>query len=69
MLVYIINTIQPSDIVGHIEGTLANYLKMDNLVAPTLPVKYPRTPGYRPEPEDNNCNAWCVHLYSYNYII
>ena len=25
---------------------------------PSLPVKYPRTPGYRPDPEDNPYNAW-----------
>ncbi|MBN9463249.1 MAG: amidase [Burkholderiales bacterium] len=25
-----------------------------------LPVKYPRTPGYRPEPADNPWNAWYV---------
>ncbi|XP_045166550.1 amidase-like [Mercenaria mercenaria] len=43
----------------HMEETLAgSYQIVNDLVAPTLPVKYPRVPGYRPEPEDNQCNAW-----------
>ena len=29
-------------------GPLASYARLDELVEPTLPVKYPRTPGYRP---------------------
>ncbi|XP_064595450.1 amidase-like [Liolophura sinensis] len=28
------------------------------MVEPALPVKYPRTPGYRPGPEENTLNAW-----------
>ncbi|XP_060581871.1 amidase-like [Ruditapes philippinarum] len=43
----------------HIDETLAaSYQIVNDLVAPTLPVKYPRAPGFRPEPEDNVCNAW-----------
>jgi len=34
------------------------YSRVDELVEPTLPVKYPRTPGFRPQPEDNPYNAW-----------
>jgi amidase len=41
-----------------IEGILPTYTRLDELVEPTLPVKYPRTPGYRPGPEENTCNAW-----------
>lgn len=32
--------------------------RLDRLAEPTLPVKYPRTPGFRPLPEDNPFNAW-----------
>ncbi|XP_070558611.1 amidase-like [Ptychodera flava] len=31
---------------------------VDSLPEPLLPVKYPRTPGYRPRPEENKHNAW-----------
>ncbi|XP_070558617.1 amidase-like [Ptychodera flava] len=31
---------------------------VDSLPEPLLPVKYPRTPGYRPRPEENKLNAW-----------
>ncbi|XP_070558623.1 amidase-like [Ptychodera flava] len=31
---------------------------IDSLPEPLLPVKYPRTPGYRPRPEENKLNAW-----------
>src|SRR5260221_8341607 len=39
-------------------GPLASYTRLDELVEPTLPVKYPRTPGYRPGPAENPHNAW-----------
>ena len=32
--------------------------RIDRLPEPTLPVKYPRVPGYRPPPEENRHNAW-----------
>ncbi|MBV8454878.1 MAG: amidase [Deltaproteobacteria bacterium] len=32
--------------------------RLDELVEPTLPVKYPRDGGWRPSPEDNPLNAW-----------
>jgi len=41
-----------------VAGSLASYRRVDQLVEPTLPVKYPREPGYRPEPRDNPYNAW-----------
>ncbi|XP_052782090.1 amidase-like [Mya arenaria] len=43
---------------GHIMESLKLYNDIEGLVPPTLPVKYPRTPGYRPEPSENSCNAW-----------
>jgi amidase len=39
-------------------GALESYTRLDQLVEPTLPVKYPRTSGYRPEMEENQYNAW-----------
>lgn len=33
--------------------TLEAYARLDELTPQTLPVRYPRTPGYRPSPEDN----------------
>ncbi|GAB4240908.1 MAG: amidase [Elainellaceae cyanobacterium] len=39
-------------------GTLASYQRLDEMTEPTLPVSYPRQPGYRPQPEDNPYNAW-----------
>ena len=35
-----------------------SYEYIYKMVSPTLPVKYPRTPGHRPEPEENVHNAW-----------
>ncbi|XP_013395091.1 uncharacterized protein LOC106162361 [Lingula anatina] len=35
-----------------------DYGILDELPEPTLPVKYPRTPGWRPKPEDNPFNSW-----------
>ena len=42
----------------NIEGTLASYRRLDQFAEPTLPVKYPRLPGYRPPPAENPLNAW-----------
>ena len=41
-----------------IGGLLASYDRLDQLAEPKLPVKYPRTAGYRPSPEENSLNAW-----------
>lgn len=41
-----------------IAGELAGYARLDELVEPSLPVRYPRTPGHRARPEDNPLNAW-----------
>ncbi|KAK3603254.1 hypothetical protein CHS0354_007586 [Potamilus streckersoni] len=42
----------------HIAGTLRGYDRISQLVGPSLPVKYPRTPGYRPSPDENTLNGW-----------
>ena len=39
-------------------GSIASYARLDELVEPKLPVKYPRDPGYRPPAEENPYNAW-----------
>ena len=42
-----------------ISSTLSDtYQRLYELPDPKLPVKYPRTPGYRPAQEDNPYNAW-----------
>jgi amidase len=38
--------------------TLASYARLDQLVEPSLPVKYPRQPGYRPAADENPLGAW-----------
>src|SRR5262245_39973212 len=43
---------------GLMGGMLASYARLDELTEPTLPVKYPRSPGFRPQPEDNLLGAW-----------
>jgi amidase len=39
-------------------GVLASYRRLDQFDEPRLPVKYPRTPGYRPPSSENRLNAW-----------
>ena len=43
---------------GLMAGVLASYNRLDELPEPALPVRYPRTSGYRPGPEENRLNAW-----------
>ena len=43
---------------GMMGGMLQSYARIDELTEPTLPVKYPRTPGFRPQPEANPLGAW-----------
>jgi amidase len=43
---------------GLLAGSVTSYDRLDELAEPSLPVKYPRTPGYRPRPEENPYNAW-----------
>jgi amidase len=40
------------------DGVLASYRRLDQFAEPTLPVKYPREPGYRPPAAENRLNAW-----------
>jgi amidase len=42
------------------QGNYAAYDAVDAMVDYVPPVKYPRTPGYRPEGEENKHNAWYV---------
>ena len=35
---------------------------LDQLPEPLPPVKYPRTPGYRPSPQENSHNAWLEYF-------
>ncbi len=39
-------------------GSVAAYHAVEAMVDPMPPVKYPRTPGYRPEGAENKYNAW-----------
>ena len=43
---------------GLMGGLTAAYDRLDELAEPSLPVKYPRSPGFRPSPADNPNNAW-----------
>jgi amidase len=45
---------------GLMQGQLDAYDLVDDMVAPLPEVKYPRTPGVRPQPEDNPYGAWAV---------
>jgi len=41
-------------------GMFDAYDVIDELPNPLPPVKYPRTPGYKPAPEDNKYGAWAI---------
>jgi len=43
---------------GLMANSIASYARLDELIEPGIPVKYPRSPGFRPQPEDNPYNAW-----------
>lgn len=43
---------------GLMAGTLASYQRLQELPEPSLPVKYPRAPGYRPDRDEDPLNAW-----------
>jgi amidase len=43
---------------GILKGMKASYDRLDELVEPKLPVKYPRATGARPSPDENPYNAW-----------
>jgi amidase len=44
--------------LGLIGGVMASYDRLDQLVEPAPEVRYPRSGGRRPEPEENPLNAW-----------
>eukprot|EP00058_Branchiostoma_floridae_P016202 XP_002601690.1 hypothetical protein BRAFLDRAFT_94570 [Branchiostoma floridae] len=41
-----------------IKEALVSYDRVDKMAEPIPAVKWPRTPGWRPEPKDNPHNAW-----------
>ena len=43
---------------GLMAGTLASHQRLQELAEPNLPVKYPRTSGYRPDASEDKYNAW-----------
>ena len=43
---------------GLMDGVLESYRRLDQFAEPTLPVKYPREPGWRPAAAENKLNAW-----------
>jgi amidase len=45
---------------GLMQGQLDAYDLVEDMVAPLPEVTYPRTPGVRPQPEDNPYGAWAV---------
>jgi amidase len=54
-------TLTPEDLASFrdlTDGVIASYRRLDELPEPKLEVRYPRTPGYRPGPEENRHNAW-----------
>lgn len=40
------------------EPTIAGYARLDGIAEPVLPVKYARSSGWRPPPEENPLGAW-----------
>jgi amidase len=53
--------LSPKDLASFQEimaGALQSYERLDQLAEPSLPVKYERKAGYRPESEENPYNAW-----------
>ncbi len=44
--------------LGLMEGALASYRRLDQLIEPAPEVRYPRSGGRQPEPEENPLGAW-----------
>ena len=56
---YTVAILKPLFLAGAISKALGDtYQRLYELPDPKLPVKYPRTPGYRPSAEENPYNAW-----------
>src|SRR5262245_63333406 len=54
-------TLTDADVAFFLEtmsGNVAAYHAVEAMADPMPPVKYPRTPGYRPEGAENRHNAW-----------
>src|SRR6476659_92161 len=54
-------TLSDADVAFFLEtmgGSVAAYHALEAMVDPMPVVKYPRTPGYRPEGAENKYNAW-----------
>lgn len=49
-----------AEYLGLMEANFASYDRIDQMPDFLPPVKYPRTPGHRPQAEDNAMNAWYV---------
>lgn len=49
-----------SEYLDVLEGTFEAYDRVAQLPDNLPEVRYPRTPGYRPGPEENSLNAWAV---------
>lgn len=43
---------------GLMSGSLQSYRRVAEMVEPTVPVRYPRSAGYRPPDSENPLNAW-----------
>src|SRR6202453_46288 len=48
------------EFISLMDGSFAAYDIVDQMTDEIPVVKYPRTPGYRPSPEENPLNAWYV---------
>ncbi|WP_320203188.1 amidase [Agrobacterium rosae] len=49
------------EVADHIEllkGAIASYRELEHIPERKLPVKYPRTPGWRPTTQENPLNGW-----------
>ena len=54
-------TLTPDDLAsfrGLTDGVIASYRRLDELSEPRPAVRYERTTGYRPGPDENKLNAW-----------
>ena len=45
-------------LIGFMGEIKQAYDALDQIAEPSMPVKYPRMPGYRPDQEENSYNAW-----------
>lgn len=46
--------------LGLMQGLFDRYDAVDAMIEPLPPVRYPRTPGTRPDPADNPFGAWAI---------